>query len=98
MGVLSGLNNAAEFGVAKFTRLNRLKISIRNWTFWRPTSVFLKIDRSTIFKSGPRRTLRPTFPYSPAGGRTNAFALNQLSGEPTIAVPRLAPGAQSGFW
>ncbi|PYQ75730.1 MAG: hypothetical protein DMG01_18270 [Acidobacteria bacterium] len=57
----------------------------------------MKIDKSTIFKSGPRRLFRCTFPYSPAGGRTNAFALNQLSGAPTIALSGLKPAAQSGF-
>src|SRR5437899_8681421 len=97
MRVPSMLNSAAEFGVAKFARLNRLKISIRNCRFCLPTNVFLKIDMSTIFRSGPRRLLRPTVPYSPGGGSTNAFASNQLVGDPTIALLALNPGAQSGF-
>ncbi len=97
MRVPSALNNAAEFGVAKFARLNRLKISRRNWMFCLPTIVFLNTDRSIIFTSGPRSVLRPTLPYSPFGGSTNALALNQLFGSPVIALSALKPGAQSGF-
>src|SRR6266571_9224323 len=95
--VPSALNSASTVGVAKLSRLNRLKISTRNWRFCLPIGVFLKIDRSIIFRSGPRSVLRPTLPYSPGGGSTNAFALYQLSGEPAIALPGLNPGAQSGF-
>src|SRR5258708_28241427 len=78
------LKGAAALGVAKFARLNRLKISRRNWMLRLATIVFLKSDRSTIFRSGPRSELRPTLPYSPFGGSTNALALNQLFGSPVI--------------
>src|ERR1700704_3090323 len=91
--VPSLLKSTAELGVAKFAELNRLNISSRNWMFWLPIAVFLKIDRSTIFRSGPRSELRPTLPYSPFGGSTNAFALNQLFGSPTMALLALKPGA-----
>src|SRR5262245_46950347 len=84
-------------GTEKLARLKRLKISTRACTVRFAITMFLTIEKSTSFGSGPRSELRPTFPYSPGGGSTNAFGLTQLLGSPVIALSALKPGAQSGF-
>ena len=57
-------------GLPRLVRLNRLKISARNWRFMRSLSfVFLKTDKSKSPRPGPEYTPRPKFPQVPGAGR-----------------------------
>src|SRR5262245_44164652 len=72
--LIAPLENTVAFGVPKFVRLSRLKISVRNCKPTRSVKeVLLKTDRSTLARPGPLNTPLPRFPYVPAGGSRNAF-------------------------
>src|SRR5579859_4238790 len=55
--------NATSFGILKFARFSRLKISARNCRFSRSLSlVSLSVEKSQLASPGPRSVLRPRFP------------------------------------
>ena len=54
---------AIRFGVLKFARFSRLKISARNWSASRSRSfVVLKAEKSHVAKPGPIRVSLPKLP------------------------------------
>src|SRR5258705_10384862 len=87
-----GLTEAPEktvaFGVPRFVRFSRLKISDLNCKFTRSDrAVFLKTDRSTSARPGPLYTPRPKFPNVPAAGWTKAAGSYQRPCWPSRTGP-----------
>src|SRR6478752_4885458 len=66
------------FGLARFTLLNRLKLSIRTSTCWLlPTPILRDSARSNVQKPGPRRNPFGVLPHEPGVFGANAAVLNQ---------------------
>ena len=90
--------NVIKFGVLKFARFRRLKISARNWSESRSCSVVvLKAEKSHVAKPGPVKVSRPKLPKKPllAGGAMNALGLNHREGLPRTIGP-LKSGLMKG--
>jgi len=71
--------NVIRFGVLKFARFSKLKISARNWSASRSCKVVvLNAEKSHVAKPGPVKVSRPKLPKKPllAGGARNALGLN----------------------
>src|SRR5579871_568599 len=73
-----------------------LKNSARNCRCMRSEiAVVFNTEASRVATPGPISVLRPTFPYVPAGGTTNAAGLKYWFGVPGINAP-LKSGFQEG--
>src|SRR5208283_5891223 len=73
-----------------------LKNSARNCRLTRSViAVFLSAEKSTVVSPGPVKTSRPTLPYVPFGGTSNALGLKYWLGPPRVTGPEKA-GFQEG--
>ena len=79
-----------RFGVLKFARLSRLKISARNCSDSLSRKVVvLNVEKSHVAKPGPVNVSRPKSPKKPllAGGAKKAFGSNHCAGFPRMTFP-----------
>src|SRR5437667_1326073 len=98
--MVTALLPAPVLGLAKLGRFRMLKKSARNCTI--PCSpragnlVSLLIEKSTFFRSGPRKKFRGAFPRVPAKGRSNIVGSNHRPGLCVITLLRSNEGSRSG--
>src|SRR4026207_2498733 len=75
-------------GLLKFTVLNKLKNSARNWMFISVVKrKFLKNPRSTVWRVGPKYSPRRVSPNVPFGLTAKAAGLNQTGGSDRSGGP-----------